>query len=84
MCCSVEVFCLDSDIRKILEPVAKKWYYTKSLDDHLKAVRECLANHDYLTVYEPGVGGPAAEIDVIILQALMKGMMQFMHISLVR
>jgi len=71
------VFCLDSDIRKTLEPVSKKWY-TKSLDEHIKAVRECLANHDYLTVYEPGVGGPAAEIDVVILQALMKGMMQFM------
>jgi len=66
------LYSLHSDIRKSIENIAKKWNTSKSLDDQVKVVLECINKRDYLTVYQLGVGS-SVDIDVRILQALMKG-----------
>jgi len=38
-------------------------------------VLACIDNRDYLTVYQLGIGGSDADIDVRILHSLMKGIL---------
>ena len=60
---------LHSDIRKSIENVVNQWKSSKTLDDQVGVILECIANRDYLTVYQLG----EADIDVTILHSLMKG-----------
>jgi len=53
--------------------MAKKTFASASVDKLVKAVLDCIAKPDYLTICELDEGGSAADIDVSILRALRKG-----------
>jgi len=67
------LYSLRSDISKSIENVVKGWKSSKSLEDQVDAVVQCITERDYLTVHHLGGGSSAVDIDVRILHALMKG-----------
>ena len=64
---------LRDDIRQSIEKEFKPTD-SRSLDERVEVVLQCVAKRDYLTIHRLGdSGSSAADIHITILHALMKG-----------
>ena len=58
---------------KVKSMIRHEWK-DKDIDSRVTWVRECLDRRDHMTVFQLDHGNSAKDIDLAILQALLKGM----------
>ena len=61
--------CVWEDVRKLII----KEFGNNNVDKHLGWVKECIQHRGYMTVYRVEGSNSAKDIDIAILQALLKG-----------
>ena len=67
-CCFDEAFWT-----KVKQKISIEWNQTENLDEIAKSVAEILTNRDYITIFKLDAQQDGNEIDVAILNALLKG-----------
>ena len=71
-CCRVIPIVEDSVWDEVKKLIIKE-FGDRDVEKHLGWVKECIQHRGYMTVYRVDGGNSAKDIDIAILQALLKG-----------
>ena len=60
-------------LNKVRDKIIAEWKDTRDIDSRVTWVRDCLEKRDHMTVFQLDGTNSAKDIDLAILQALLKG-----------